>query len=247
MRIFFILLFTLLSLQAQNVTVALAANVSYAIADLKNNFLKKYPQAEIEITVGGSGKLATQIQHGAPYDIFLSANMEYPLRLYKESMTLNKPQVYACGALALLSKKERKLDENLSTLNTHEIHTIAVANPKTAPYGKAAKEALENVKLYKKLQKRFIYGESISQTLLYTLRAADVGFIAKSALFAPQLRKFQKNKNWVEVEKRLYKPIQQGAVLLKHAQDNTTAEAFYNYLFSKEAQMIFAQYGYTLP
>ncbi len=243
-----IILFTLLfisSLFASKVVVATAANASYAVVALKQAFLHKHPKSHIEIITASSGKLTAQIAAGAPYDIFLSANMRYPNFLYKKGFALTHPKVYAKGALVLLSKSPRK-SLSLELLQEPQIQKIAIANPKTAPYGEAAFEALKNAKLLDSIKEKFIYGESISQTLLYTLKVADVGIVAKSLLYASRLKKFQNPSYFYEIDAKLYTPIKQGALLLVHAKANNTAKEFFEFLFSKEAKRILKSYGYIV-
>ncbi len=246
-RHFFLLLFSCVTfLSASEVNVAAAANLTYALKELKTAFLQTHPQAHLRFTISGSGKLATQISRGAPYDIFLSANTAYVQKLYDGGKTLQKPRVYAKGALVMLSVKERDFSKGLALLKDDTVYKIAIANPKTAPYGKASVEALKNSGLYEALKPKFVYAESISQTLLYTLKAADVGLIAKSALFAPTLRRFKEGKNYIEIDSKLYTPIAQGAALLHHAKNNASAQAFYAFLFSAKAKKIFENYGYKV-
>jgi len=232
---------------AATLHVATAANMSYAMKDLKAAFEKQSPQTHVEVMIGGSGKLVAQIRQGAPYDLFLSANMYYPQKLFEMGVATGKPVMYAQGALVLLSKTPKKYEKGLKLLTSSAIHKIAVANPKTAPYGAAAVEALKKAGLYNEVRKKFVYGESISQTITYTLRAADIGLVAKSTLFAPQMRHFEAGKHWVDVDEELYTPIAQGMVLLKRAADNAEAKAFYDFMQSDEAKKILRAYGYRLP
>ena len=242
MRALFLSFFFALSLAAQPVTVAVAANVSYAVNDLVQAYEKHYPNDNVRVILGSSGKLTAQIRHGAPYDLFLSADTAFPESLYDKGVGLAPPKVYAKGVLALFSRTPRDLSKGLETLLSPDIRRIALANPKTAPYGKAAMEALKKAHLYQTLRPRFIYGESVSQTLAYALKAADAGLVAKSALFSPQLYRFQKGRHWVEVDPSLYAPIAQGALLL-----TPMGRDFYEFLFGPEARAIFQHYGYRLP
>jgi molybdate transport system substrate-binding protein len=232
------------SLLNASVNLALAANVSYAIDELIEGFHTLHPQININVTIGSSGKLTTQVIHGAPYDVFMSANMHYPQTLYKQKLTLTKPLVYAKGSLVLLSTRKRDFTQGVFLVEDSSIKTIAIANPKTAPYGIATKEFLENLHLYKKMKPKFVYGESISQTVAYTATATDLGFIAKSALFSKNLHKFMKKRYFIELDTQLYTPIKQGVVLLKHAQDNHDARLFYDFILSKQGKTIFKKYGY---
>ncbi len=246
-KLFIIALFFSSLLYAQTVTIALAANVSYAMNELQTAFYKKYPDIKLRMIIGGSGKLSAQIKNGAPYDIFMSANMHYPEALYKENMAITKPRIYAQGALAILSQRPRDLTQGIKIVTTTKIKHIAMANPKTAPYGKASMEALKNAKLYQKIKPKLIFGDSIAQTVTYTMTAADLGFIAKSALYCLEMKQFKKDKNWIEVDTNLYTPISQGIIITKHGSNNSAAKKIYDFILSKEAKNIFKKYGYNTP
>jgi len=228
---------------ANTISIAIASNMSYVIKPLVKEFNKKYKDIQIQITQASSGKLTAQIAHFAPYNIFISANMQYPEFLYKKHFVKKPPVVFAKGYLVLFSKEKRDFSKGLSLLLEKSIQTIAIANPKTAPYGTAAREVLLNSKLYAKLKSKFIYAQSISSALTYSLKVADVGFIAKSALFAPNMKKYVKNSNWIDIDMSLYKPIKQGIVVVKETKETSL---FYNFLFSKKAKKILQQYGYNL-
>ena len=236
-----------LPLSAGIVTVAVAANASYAMPELIRVFHRVHPGTQIRTIVGSSGKLTAQIRHGAPYQIFLSADMGYPEALRRSGEAVTEPKVYARGALALFSLRPRDLSRGLSLLSAPSIHRIALANPRTAPYGRAAKEALQKSGLWERLKDRFVYGESVAQTVAYALRAADAALIAASALHSPSFEKFAAGKNWVDVDPKLYRPIDQGVVLLRPGSKNPEAESFYRFLLSPEAGRIFRRYGYRLP
>jgi len=245
MRIKFFLLLTLVSFAfASNLKVAVAANVSYAIKDLIKDFNKNYPNIKVEPIIGSSGKLSAQILHGAPYDIFISADMAYPTKLYEQKMAVDKPKIYAKGVLALFTNKDYNLSKDLNILLDKNIKKIAIANAKTAPYGVAIKEVLENTKIYKKIKSKFIYGESIGQTLTYAIKAADIGIVAKSNLYSKELLIFKKGKNWIDINSTLYTPIKQGIVVTKRAANSKDAQLFSNYILSKQAKEIFKKYGY---
>lgn len=235
------------SLFAGNITIAVAANVSYAIDELIAKFHENNTDTKVRVTLGGSGKLTAQIKHGAPYDVFMSANMKYPQALYKESQTITKPLVYAQGSLAYFSSRKQDFNQGINLIKSPSIKTIAIANPKTAPYGQATLEAIQNAGFLKDVQKKFVYGESISQTVSYALTAADIGFIAKSSLYSLKMKKYKKGVNWAEVNAALYTPIDQGIVILKNAQDNREAKAFYDFILSQSAKVIFKKYGYLVP
>ena len=242
--IFLLFIFLTSLLNAANINIAVAANVSYAIGELKSAFEKQYPDINVAIILGGSGKLTAQIKNGAPYDILMSANMNYPKALYKEKLAITKPLIYAQGSLAILSNKPKDFNKGLNIVQ--EVKTIAIANPKTAPYGKATIEALKNAKLYEKVKSKFVFAESISQTVAYSVTAADIGFIAKSALYSAKMKKFKEGRNYIDVPSKLYTPINQGIVILKRAKNNKDALAFYNFILGKKAKEIFQRYGYSV-
>ena len=228
------------------VKVAIAANVTYAIEDLKKEFNKTHPDIKIQTTISGSGKLTAQIRHGAGFDIFMSANMKYPNALFEEGLAENKPVIYAKGSLVLFSQKKRDFKDGVNIILSDEIKKIAVANPKLAPYGKATYELLTNLKLLDKVKSKFIFGESIGQTLIYTLKAADIGFVAKSTILSPKMKEYQKGDNWIDLDSKSYTPISQGMVILKKAKDNKDVKKFYDFILGDEAKKILTKYGYIV-
>lgn len=235
-----------LSLYAGTVNIAAASNVSDVIAELKTRFIEEHPEATVRITLGSSGKLATQIRHGAPYMLFLSADMRYPQMLYRTGTAVTKPMVYARGALAMLSRHARDFSKGIAVAADPSVKRIAVANPKTAPYGAAAAEAMRHAGLYARLEPKLVYAESVSQTLAFTMTAADLGFVAKSALFSPKMARWKEGKNWASVDSALYTPIEQGMVLLEKGRNDKLSRAFYDFVLSDEAAAVFKRYGYLL-
>ena len=234
-------------MQAQTINVAVAANVSYAMDPLLEEFAKTNPNTKVKITLGSSGKLTAQIKHGAPFDIFMSANMKYPEALYSDGVATTSPIVYAQGSLALLSASPKDFTKEIFLLKDTSIKRIAIANPKTAPYGIAAFEALKNANILGEVEHKFVYGESISQTLSYTMTAADIGIIAKSSLYSPKMTHFQKGSHWIEIDSKLYTPINQGIVILKNGSAKGEARAFYEFMLSPKAKQILQDYGYITP
>jgi molybdate transport system substrate-binding protein len=232
---------------AKSVNVAVAANVSYAIKDLVKEFNKLYPDIKVRVVLGSSGKLTAQIKNKAPIDIFMSADMRYPEALYSQKIATTKPTVYAQGVLALLSVKKRDFSKGIDILKDKSIRVIAISNPKTAPYGIAAMEALKGANLLQKVKAKFVYGESVSQTISYSVTAADIGLVAKSALFSPKMTAFKETQNWIEIDRKTYTPINQGVVIIRGAKGKKGVSEFYNFLLSKKAQNIFKHFGYIMP
>jgi len=229
-----IILFFITSLFA-DIRVATAGNVAFAIKELGNQFYKETKIRVIPV-ISSSGNLTAQIKSAAPFDVFLSANMKYPEYLYNLKIALTKPKVYAKGRLVLFAKNGIKSIDDLYSANR-----IAIANPKTAPYGKATIEYLKNTKLLHKLKNKFVIAGNISSAFSYALKITNYGFIAKSLLYKfPNLN----NKNhYIDLDTKYYSPIKQGIVLLK---DNQEARKFYNFIFSKKAKEIFLKYGYII-
>ncbi len=247
MRILLILTWLVGLLFAQNVRIAAAANMGYALPKIIEAFKVMHPDSSIDVAIGGSGKLRTQIENGAPFDLFLSANTAYPEALFQKGIGVKPPVVYALGELVLFSKDGLNLDEGLSVLVGEKIERIAIANPKTAPYGKAAKEALQKSGLWEHVASKIVYGESISQTVIYTMRMVDVGIIARSALFSGKLKPYMKHATYQPVDADTYEPIAQGMLLLHTPKENPDATALYDFLQTAQARKILQAYGYRIP
>ena len=228
---------------ARDIRVAVSANLAYVITPLIQSFERTHSDIHVVPILGSTGKLTTQIMHGAPYALLLSADMDYAKKLYQAGFSSQAPKVYAKGALVYLSAKPRDFSKIYTLLSASSIRKIAVANPKTAPYGVAAKEALEKAGIYQKVFSKFVYGESISQTLSYALKAADIGLVAKSSIYAPSLKG---HIYYADVNASLYRPISQGMVLLNKSPSLKDAQLFYDYLQSQDAKRIFRFYGYQV-
>jgi len=249
-RIFFVvslLLWTLAQTAlADDIIVAGAANVQFTLEDLKAEFTRE-TGIGVKTVIGSSGKLTSQIENGAPFDVFLSADMKYPATLYKEGFSLRSPKAYVYGVLVLWTMKDIDLSKGIKVLNDTGIGKIALANPDLAPYGRQAVNALKYYKLYGPLQKRIVLGESLSQANEFiSTQAAGIGFTAESIVMAANMK--GKGK-WVEVPPESYEPIAQGVIVLKYGQETHSKEAreFYDFLFSSPAKEIFRKYGYKLP
>lgn len=244
-RKFFLLtlVLTLFSAQifAQKLQVAVAANLQPVIKELSKDFKNK-TNITIEPIAGASGKLTSQIKNGAPFDVFLSADMGFPETLFKDGFATRKPVVYARGCLVICSSQDIGFENWERVLLTGRVKKIAIANPAIAPYGKAAEEALKKRGLLDDVTEKIVRGESISQVNTYvTTGVVDVGFTTRALVADPA------NKTvlyWTTIDPKLYAPIEQGMVILKHAAGNTDAEKFFQYILSPAAKIIFEKYGY---
>ena len=226
----------------QKLTIATAANSQFAIGAIVREFEQKTGIAS-QLIVGSSGKHTAQIAAGAPYDIFISADLKFPQKLHDLGLTLAEPGVYAYGKLVIWTLND-SLNTEINNLPATNRHHIAMPNPKTAPYGRAAKEALDFYGLYDQVSSRIVFGESVAQTNQFILsESAALGFTAASIVTAPTM----KNKGkWQEVDENAYSPIAQGAVIIKRSSQLDKAKKFYLFLFSPTAKNILQAYGYTI-
>lgn len=229
---------------AQSIKVATAANLQSVIKVLGADFHKR-THITIEPIISSSGKLVAQISNGAPYDVFLSADMGFPEKLSKDGFSDQPPVIYALGSLIVCNSQEYDLNNWQHKITTDLIPKIAIANPKTAPYGHAAEEALTRLNLINKVKTKLVYGESIAQVNTYiSSGVVALGFTTQA--FAVDMGR-RKAFHWVAVDKKLYSPIQQGMVLLKNSPDKAAAHKFYNYMLSAPAKSILKKYGYLIP
>jgi molybdate transport system substrate-binding protein len=219
-----------------SIRIATAANMQFAMQELSQKFTD-LTGISCELIVSSSGKLTAQIIEGAPYDMFVSANEKYPQEIFKRGLCLNKPRMYAFGNLVLWSMTNTTPE--LSLLQSEKIKHIALPNPKVAPYGKAAFEVLKALPYFQILEKKLVFGESISQTNQFIrTQAAEIGFTALSVV----LSKSHKNKGkWTLISSKKHLPIAQTAVLLK---ENEATKKFYRFLFSPEAKKTLKKFGY---
>ena len=229
--------------ESSKITIAASANMQYALGPITAKFTEK-TGIPCQLIFGSSGKHTAQITQGAPFDIFVSADMKYPSILYDKGFTSAPPEIYAYGKLILWTMDDG-LPVSIGKLNTSSINHIALANPKTAPYGQAAVEVLEKYGLLDSLKNKLVYGESIGQTnqFIYS-KSAEIGFTAQSVVLAPEMK--DKGK-WVLVNDSDYNPITQGVVIIKQSNGkNQQANKFYNFLFSNDAKMILKDFGYSV-
>lgn len=215
--------------------------MKFAMHELVKVFQHKTGE-QCEIIVGSSGKLTAQIKEGAPYDIFVSADMKFPNTLFQSGLTIGKPQVYAYGSLVIWTMNTQ-LKADFESLFKKQVNHIALANPKTAPYGRAAEEVLKKKDIYEPLKTKFVYGESVGQTNQFIISyVAEIGFTAKSIVLSPNMKG---KGNWKDVDTELYSPIKQGVVLLKNRDVHLEgAKKFQQFLFSDKGKEILNKYGY---
>ncbi|MGW8168599.1 MAG: molybdate ABC transporter substrate-binding protein [Sulfurovaceae bacterium] len=246
LKLLFASMLLISTLWSQTITVAAAANLKYAVADIAKEFTKS-TNIKVKIITGASGKLTQQIMSGAPFDALLSADVEYPAKLAKAGYTTTTAQIYAYGTLVLWSNTGADLAKGVSVVADPAVKKIAIANPKTAPYGIEAMNAMNYFKVTAKAQPKLVIAESISQVGAYvTTKAVDVGFMAKSIVYSPEMKNVGK---WVEIDPKSYNTIDQAMVGLKNGspENQIAAKKFLSFMSSPKAIEILKANGYGLP
>jgi molybdate transport system substrate-binding protein len=232
---------------AQPLTVAAAADLQFAMKDLSSRF-EKQTGIKIQATYGSSGNFATQIESGAPFDLFFSADLQYPEKLAKDGFALPDTLYrYAIGRLVLWVPNGSKIDVNkgLAVLTDPNIRKIAIANPQHAPYGRAAVAALKSTGIYDKVEAKFVLGENISQTAQFVESGnADAGLIALSLAISPAMKT---RGRYVEVPQNAYPPIEQAAIVVKASRQGEAAAKFLAFLKTDEARGVLRSYGFSDP
>ncbi|HLO65267.1 MAG TPA: molybdate ABC transporter substrate-binding protein [Azonexus sp.] len=238
------LILTSLTAIAGEVTVAVAANFTAPMQKIAGEF-ERTSGHKLILSFGATGKLYAQIVNGAPYEVLLAADDETPARLEKEGYGVAGSRfTYAIGRLVLWSPLEGKVDGEGKVLRDRGIEHIAIANPKTAPYGQAAVEVLQGAGLLDSLKSKFVQGENIAQTFQFVQSGnAELGFIALSQVWKDG--RIAAGSGWI-VPTSQHQPIRQDALLLTRASGNAAAKALLEYLRSPAARQIIKAYGYDL-
>jgi molybdate transport system substrate-binding protein len=232
---------------AQEITVAAAADLQFAMQDIAARFQKETGKT-VKAIYGSSGNFFQQIQNGAPFDMFFSANLDFPKKL--EAAGLIEPgsyYQYARGKIVIWVPKESKVDvtSGMKALLDPSIKKIAVANPQHAPYGQAAVAAMQKEGIYEKVQDKFVLGENISQTASFVVSgAADVGIIALSLALAPNMK--DKGRS-ADVPPEDYPPIEQACVILASSKNKDTARQFLSFIKTAAIGDVFRSYGFEVP
>jgi molybdate transport system substrate-binding protein len=225
--------------------VAVAAGMKFAMDDIVGVFHTANPHDAIEVVYGATGKLQTQIQQGAPFDVFFSADDTTPLELAKNGYAASKMQIYAIGHLVIWSTTVDATKLTLADLVHPKFARIAIGNPNVAPYGKRALEALRKAKIWESVKTRLVLGENITQTTQFVESGnAQVGLIALSLALHPEL---SKKGGYARVPDDWHQPLLQGFILTKRGEGNKVAERFIKFMETNEVKNILLRYGYTLP
>lgn len=236
--------------EPQRLTVAAAADLVYCLQDLDAGFAKLHPEVDVKVSTGSSGNFCAQIQNGAPFDVFLSADAGYPRALAKAGLAdADSLTIYAVGRIVLwTTKPDVDVAKGLAAVNADVVKKFAIANPGHAPYGRAAKAALEHEGLWAAAEPKLVLGENIAQAAQFVQTgAADAGVVALSLVLSPALAK---TGHWVEIPTDFYPKLEQAAILTAQGASGgsrTAARAYLEFLRSKEARAIFDRYGFRLP
>jgi molybdate transport system substrate-binding protein len=240
-------LLTFHAANAQEIRVAAAADLKFALDELATQYQKQTGR-RIGASYGSSGNFFAQIQNGAPFDLLLSADIEYPRKL--EAAGLAEPgslYEYAIGRIVIWMPADSRIDLaklGWKALLRPGIEKIAIANPEHAPYGHAAVAALRNAGIYEQVRPKLVYGENIAQAAQFvSSRNAQAGILALSLAISPPMKD---GKRW-EIQPNMHEPIEQGAIILKSAKDKQGAREFLAFLKSATGRKILDSYGFTLP
>jgi molybdate transport system substrate-binding protein len=231
----------------ESVSVAAAADLAYCLDALDAGFAKVHPEVTVKVSTGSSGNFFSQIRNGAPFDVFLSADMSLPRELVKGGFAeAGSLTPYAVGRIVLWTTREGiDVSRGLAAVTGDEVHKLAIANPAHAPYGRAARAALEHGKLWEAVQSKLVLGENIAQTAQFVQTGnADAGIVALSLVLAPALAKVG---HYAEIPTDFYPALEQGAVITKRGAANPAAARYLEFLRSADARRIFDRFGFRLP
>ena len=241
------LLFTGAYARAQAVKIAAAADLKFAMTELASQF-EKQSGAKLDVTYGSSGNFLTQIQNGAPFDLFFSADSEYPKKL--EAAGLTEPgalREYAVGHIVIWTPRDSEINpakDGWQSLLDQRVKKIAIANPEHAPYGRAAVTAMREAGIYEQVKDKLVYGENISQAAEFVQSGnAQVGIVALSLAISPAM----KNGNKWQIPADSYPPIKQTAVVLRASKNKDAARRFLDFVSGPQGREILQRSGFTVP
>ncbi|HEX3435900.1 MAG TPA: molybdate ABC transporter substrate-binding protein [Pseudacidobacterium sp.] len=244
-RLLLLLLFAPLA-AAQNLRLAAAADLQPVLPPILAEFEAK-THIHVDAAYQSSATLATQIENGAPFDLFLAADLSFPQRVIAAGLAESKePIPYARGTLVLWTRNDSPFrDLSVDTLRQPEVKTIAIANAQHAPYGRAAEASLKNLGLYDQLKAKLVTAENIAQAAQYVESGnAQVGLISLTSALSDRLRT---TGHYIAMPPDSYPPIEQGAILLKNSSNKAAAQQLLDFLLSTETQKELAAHGLEPP
>ena len=229
----------------EKITIAAAADLKFALDEIVVLFKKTHPADQIETIYGSSGKFHTQIKQGAPYDLYFSADIAYPRALKAEGLGSSEVQTYGIGRIVLWSQSRDAGRMTLGDLADPAIRKIALANPKHAPYGKRAEEALKASGVWEKVEAKLVYGENVAQAAQFVQSGnVQISIIALSLALSPELAK---QGGYALIPDKLHEPLEQGFIITRRAAGNSLAREFARFMAGNEARTIMARYGFAMP
>jgi molybdate transport system substrate-binding protein len=231
------------------VSVAAAADLKFALDEIASDFERAHPGVDVEVVYGSSGNFFAQLSHRAPFDIFFSADIEYPRKLVEQGLAEEESEfLYAVGQIVLWAQETSEIDVEtlgIEAVLDERVRKVAIANPQHAPYGRAAEAALKSLLVYDRVKDKLVLGENVAQTAHFIESgAADIGVIALSLALAPALR--DKGRYWL-VPLDAYPRMEQGGVILNWARDREAAETLRGFLLSHEGRATLRRYGFLVP
>lgn len=234
-----------MSAYAEKINIAAAADLKFAMDEIVAKFREVNAKDDVDVIYGSSGKFYTQVQQGAPYDLYFSADIAFPRELARSGFSFSEVIPYAFGRIVLWSATMEANKMSLDSLTSSKISHIAIANPKHAPYGKRAEEALRASRLWERVEPKLVYGENIAHTAQFVQTGnAQVGIIALSLALNPALA--NKGGYWL-IPDTLHAPLEQAFIITKRAQGNDLAKKFADYMRSSATRTIMTKYGFVLP
>jgi len=234
-----------MSAYAEKINIAAAADLKFAMDEIVAKFREANAKDDVDVIYGSSGKFYTQIQQGAPYDLYFSADIAFPSELARSGFSSSEVIPYAFGRIVLWSATMEANKMSLDSLTSSKISHIAIANPKHAPYGKRAEEALRASRLWERVEPKLVYGENVAHTAQFVQTGnAQVGIIALSLALNPALA--NKGGYWL-IPDTLHAPLEQAFIITKRAQGNDLAKKFADYMRSSATRTIMTKYGFVLP
>lgn len=233
-----------LSAQAQKMTIAAASDLKFALDEIHAEFKKAFPNDQVNVIYGSSGKFSQQIENGAPFDLYFSASKKYPDDLAQKGFAATEPKLYALGRVVLWSARHDASKLNLKDLMDKKYRKVAIASPDHAPYGVRAMESLKHKGVWDALQPKVVIGENIAHTAqLIEQGAADIGIIAYSLALNPQL---SKKGGYYMIPQDMHNPLEQAYIITQKGKDNIVAYRFADFMTTKKAHEIMVKYGFVV-
>lgn len=249
-KLFFTLMVFVISSFSAEINVFAVGGLAPVFDEQIKEYKQKYPQGDIKISYASVGKGYAQVMSGAPYDIFFSADTDYPEKLYKEGFAISKPTVFAVGKLVIWTRKDSgiAINNGVEVVLNPKVKKISIANPDLAVYGKAAVDCLKHYNLYEKVRDKLILAENINQAGNYAYTgSAEIGFVSLSVA---KSKAFEKEGNYVFAPNNCYEPVKHAFVILNRAKENPNkfeeVKRFVNFILQPSSKEIFKKYGFEV-